>query len=660
MPFRCHAQETAGRQSVLLDSIVVKGHRHSSAVRQTRPGGYSWNMQKLDFLPKILGNADPIHYAQMLPGIQTNSEYRSGVNIEGCDNSQNMVSLAGVPVYNAGHMLGFFSVFNGPHFASMDVTLSASSAAYPNRVGGTLEMCPYTAVADTLGGEFSVGLISSQATLRAPLGGRTSLTASLRASYLNLLYGSWLKADGSEIRYSFGDANLSLVHRLTDRDRLFVDFYCGTDRGRFSEASYLAGMKASWGNVMGAFHWLHDTPRWHLRNTLYATSYRNRFSMDFQEMEGRLPSGITDVGWRLSATRGRLGTGCDVAAHFVSPQSIKAEGYHNDITSAAMRQHALECSAYADWRQPLAEALSLCAGVRATMWRTGSYCSFSADPSLSLRYDDGHGLQLTASCFTRSQYLFQTGFSDAGLPTEFWMACDERNRPLRCLGTAVGAVRMFGRGMWRLSADVFYRRISNQTEYNGTVYDFLNSTYDVNQYLLHGKGRNAGCTVMLQKCAGPLTGWLSYTFTHARRTFPKDGLADTYPANHERPHELNIVAAYSPLRRWTFGATFVWASGTPFTAPTSIGILNGNIIATYGRHNASRLGSYLRLDLSANYKWASRRGMERGVNLSVYNATSHSNELFYRVSANRKGQFAYKPVTFLVDVLPSLSYYCKF
>ena len=660
MPLDCLAQEAAGTQSVLLDSVVVRARRHSSALRQTRPGDYSWNMQRLDFLPKVLGNADPVHYAQMLPGIQTNSEYRSGINIEGCDNSHNAVSLGGVPIYNVGHMLGFFSVFNGSHFASMDVSLSAADASYPNRVGGTLDMRPFETVADTVVGEFSVGLVSSQATVRAPLGKRTSLTSSLRASYINLLYGAWLKADNSEVKYSFGDANLSLVHVLTGSDRLLLDFYCGMDRGKFADPDYLAGMKATWGNVMGAVHWLHDDSRWQLRGTLYATSYRNRFCIDYQEMDGRLPSGVTDVGLRLSAVRGRLSTGCAAVAHFISPQAVRAAGYHNDISSTPGRQRALESSVYADWRQPIVAALALNAGVRATLWHIGSDNFCSADPSLSLRYDNGHGLQLTAACFTRHQYLFQTGFSDAGLPTEFWMASDSRNRPQHCYGATLGAAWLSASRMWRVSADVFYRRVYNQTEYNGSIYDFLNSAYDINSYLLHGKGKNSGFTLMLQKCAGPLTGWLSYTFTRARRTFPSDGLADTYPANHERPHEVNAVVAYTPLRRFTLGATFVCASGTPFTAPVSIGILNGNIMATYGRHNANRLGTYLRLDLSANYKWASRRGKERGVNLSVYNATSHSNDLFYRMRVNRKGQFSYKPVTFLIAVLPSVSYYCKF
>ena len=118
--------------------------------------------------------------------------------------------------------------------------------------------------------------------------------------------------------------------------------------------------------------------------------------------------------------------------------------------------------------------------------------------------------------------------------------------------------------------------------------------------------------------------------------------------------------AWSTGKHLTIGATFVFASGTPFTAPVSASILNGNIIATYGKHNANRLGAYGRLDVSVNYKWKPKHAKERGINFSVYNATAHRNALFYRIDKQRDGDFAVRPVSFMLDMLPSLSYYCKF
>ena len=659
--FVCHAQNNEERgQSVLLDSVVVSTRRHTAALKQTTPGAYSWNMQQLDFLPKIFGNADPVHYSQMLPGIQTNSEYRSGINVDGCDNSHNAITLFGVPVYNVGHLLGFFSIFNGSHFKSMNIKRAAANGAYPNRIGGTLDMVPSTNGTDSLEGEISIGMISSQGTIRTPLGKQTWVTVSLRGSYMNLLYGKWLRTDNAQVYYSFGDANISVVHKLDEHNRLMLELYSGIDNAKFDESHYLAKIKAKWGNNTGAVHWMHNACGWNTHASLYVSDYHNNFKLQMEEAQGSMPSGITDVGLNIATTWNQLSFGGNAVAHFIKPQTIYAENYYADISSACNKQKAIETSIYADWRQPLTASVNVDAGTRLTLWHVGNNNFKSVDPSFSIQYDNNHGLKISAGWFMRHQYMFQTGFSDAGLPTEFWISAEKENKPQYCSGFSAGIAVDLAKRMFRLSTDVFYRRMYNQIEYNGSLLDCLSASYHLNDHLLHGKGENIGFNIMIQKCAGAVTGWISYTFTRARRSFDEEGNNITYPANHERPHELNAVMAWSPTRHWTVGATLVFASGTPFTAPVSASLLNGNIIANYGKHNANRLGGYGRIDLSASYKWKSRHIKEHGINLSLYNATAKRNDLFYRIRTKKDGSFAIRPVTFMLDVMPSLSYYCKF
>ena len=81
---------------------------------------------------------------------------------------------------------------------------------------------------------------------------------------------------------------------------------------------------------------------------------------------------------------------------------------------------------------------------------------------------------------------------------------------------------------------------------------------------------------------------------------------------------------------------------------------------SYGEHNANRLKPYVRLDLSVNYKWRGRRIRENGINLSLYNTTSKNNEIFYYISTDEDGSFAYKPIKFQLRILPSVSFFCKF
>ena len=70
-------------------------------------GSVDMNLEIMDLLPKIMGNADPVSYSKLLPGVQTSGEYNGGLHINGCENSHNMIAVMDVPLYNVNHMLGF-------------------------------------------------------------------------------------------------------------------------------------------------------------------------------------------------------------------------------------------------------------------------------------------------------------------------------------------------------------------------------------------------------------------------------------------------------------------------------------------------------------------------------------------------------------------------
>ena len=192
-----------------LQDVLVKGYKPNSYLREAAQGATVVDLQLLENMPRILGNADPMHYAQLLPGVQTNSEYDAGLHIQGCDNQHNHVGIEGVTLYNVQHALGFFSIFNATHFQSMQLMKAPIAAHSGNRVGGVIDMLQSQQRDSVVSGSLSVGPMSSQGTIRIPLGQHQQLTLSARAAYLNLLYGQWLKYEDDELRYSFSDYNLT-------------------------------------------------------------------------------------------------------------------------------------------------------------------------------------------------------------------------------------------------------------------------------------------------------------------------------------------------------------------------------------------------------------------------------------------------------------------
>ena len=169
--FPVFAQQETGELSHFLDTVDVVAVSNASSVRTMSDGGVSINLDLLDRLPKIMGNADPINYSRMLPGVQTSGEYNGGLHINGSENSHNLISVLDVPIYNVNHLLGFFSSFIPSHYSSMSLYKTPHSAGAPNRLGGELLFRPdYDLHEEKLSGNISSGLMSSQGTLKVSTG----------------------------------------------------------------------------------------------------------------------------------------------------------------------------------------------------------------------------------------------------------------------------------------------------------------------------------------------------------------------------------------------------------------------------------------------------------------------------------------------------------
>ena len=374
----------------------------------------------------------------------------------------------------------------------------------------------------------------------------------------------------------------------------------------------------------------------------------------------RLPSDITDFGYKGRIMWRELTTGIDIVQHRLMPQHAKViSDLHTEIPDPSV-QWGGEYSVYADYAHKLTDSWNFNAGLRFTTFHTRGVHYQSLAPNIGAVYSSDTW-KASLSYAMRNQYMLQTGFSSLGLPTESWaMAGKDGIIPQLGHGFTASTNINIADGKYQLSIDAYYRWLDGQVEYNGNFYDFIVSDYQMNKHLLHGSGRNFGLGLMLTKRTGRLKGWISYSFGRALRTFNNTGFNDTYPASHERIHELNLLASYKLSRRLHLGATFVFASGTPFTAPEYFYIINQKIVTQYASHNANRLPAYSRLDLSLNCRLGRLQSKkEKGLNLSLYNALNHVNVLYYGIKIYHN-EVAYKRVTFLMFLMPSVSFYYKY
>jgi len=105
----------------------------ANIVEKTETSVIEVPIEQIKTIPALLGEVDIIKAIQLLPGVQS-SEGTSGFYVRGGGPDQNLILLDGVPVYNASHLGGIFSVFNADAIKSVRLT----KGGFPARFGGRL------------------------------------------------------------------------------------------------------------------------------------------------------------------------------------------------------------------------------------------------------------------------------------------------------------------------------------------------------------------------------------------------------------------------------------------------------------------------------------------------------------------------------------------
>ena len=649
-----------------LQDIDIVAEKNISPLKSVDARTLKLDMEYMHYLPKILGEANPLHYTQMLPGIQTNSEYDAGVHIYGNESSHNIISLGGVPVYNPSHLLGFFSVFNSTHFNQMAITKSAAAGDGYSCIGGIIDMELKEDIPSKVKGDFALGLMSSQGTLQIPIGKKAAIFTSLRLSYINLIYGSLLKFEDSQLTYSFGDVNLTYLQKINDNQTLHFNFYTGADFAGYKSSdadleifsNLECDLGTEWGNMLASAHWNYRYKDGNINQTLYFSGYGNdlymRGAYNFE-----LPSDIYDFGYRAEGAYKNLKCGISLINHNITPQT---PSYGNDgfITkNEVYKQRLLEASLYARYSGTLFRNFKYDIALKGDVYTDFKGYSYQAlNPYVKLGYESTLFGDIEFSYSNQHQYLLNCGFTALGLPVEFWIGADDRHKPQISHSFQMAYRRELFNGKYDITLEAYYKKLYNQVEYNGSPLDFLNKQYSLDNIIMCGDGYNYGVNVMINKLTGKLTGWVAYSFGRALRRFEIYG-DKWFPSNFERIHEVNVVAAYEINDRFNVGGTFSYASGTPFTSVKHFYLINGNILTEFGEHNANRLKDYIRLDISANYDFVKKNGQTAGVNLSIYNVLCRQNEIYFGLKF-KENTFKFQGVTFVTSILPSLSLYYKF
>jgi hypothetical protein len=660
-----------------LEEIEVSATRRSGdAILNNGAGHLKLNMDKLQSLPRFLGNVDLLRTLQLTPGIQTSGELNSGLYIRGGDSGHNQILFNGATIYNPMHLLGFFSIFNNEQLASTTLFKSYIPSQYGGRISGTIDIQSKSELVDHTSVCGNFGIIASQGALATPIGKKSSLFLSARGTYINLLLDlTHLNTESIQPRYGFQDYNLTYVSQLSTTDKLILNAYWGRDKLALKEYYYQVNGGMEWQNGTASLLWeKRFSNQQKMSHTLWHSYYNNQINATLVNSVIRFPSRILDFGYKgnyqLRIKHSYWTLGGEYTFHHVNPQSPEIEnlfslGANQPPAPMSLHEYAL----YAQTNFNLGSHWGTHLGVRFSgalqpASEKNRQISAGLEPRCSIDYEWKSNHKLSLSYNLQRQYMNQVVVSSIGLPTDFWLPTSSYVPAQYSHNLSLGYFKSFMENEYELSVEGYWKKMYNQMEFNGELFNMVNQQYHIEQHLYYGKGMSYGVEFMFKKNKGRMTGWISYTLGKSIRKFPEINDGQSFPAKNDRRHDLSIVTNYKLNPRWELSGVFVYATGSAFTMPTALYLIGENAINEYGPHNGARMPAYHRLDLSANFwiKRTSRR--ENVINFSLYNAYARANPIFLSIQVkpdkDAKTLHISPQGQSLYSLIPSISYSFKF
>ena len=506
-----------------------------------------------------------------------------------------------------------------------------------------------------------MGLISGQGTIQAPFSKNTSLTLSLRQSFINTFYGPLLKYDDNPLKYRFTDANLTLLHKIDSRNTLDFNMLLKRDQGECIFGLAKAAMNFTWGNTLSSVRWRHNGPKVSSSTSLFLTRYYLECDLDNVLYRGDMSSHITNPGIKTAIKLPKaMDIEADANVFIILPQRPHVPSNISG-TSTQPTQNAFLGNIIIGRQFKIGHKLGITPNLLMSAYtEKGEYDCFNTDPTISIEYNLYRNGMISFESGIRHQYITQTGMTDVSLPIEFWVAAGRYLRPQKSVYATLSYDVDLMDSKYMLSVQAYGKRLYNQVEYTGFVYDFITRPYRLEDNLVICSGYNYGLNLMFVKQAGSLTGWLSYSYGQSLREGDGIRFPELFHSSHERNHEMNAVISYK-IGRFDLGCNFVLASGCQYSPANNLYLLSNSLFIFYDSYNSAQLPPYMRLDLSATYNLTSKGSFSHRLNFSVFNATAHKNYTMGYIFADKDNEvIGYKLAQLIIPVIPSISYSCRF
>ena len=635
---------------------------------------------------------DVFRTLQMLPGVQTTSDFSSALYVRGSTPDQNLIMLDGIAVYNPYHLGGIFSTFNTDAIKEADFHAGGFPARYGGRMGAILNVINREGNTEKIRGSANISLISSKALIEGPIpkwkGIKGSWMISGRRTYIDKVVDALQlptgdkRSDGSDVYFQFpyffydyqikANVDFNQDHRLT-----FTRFY-GDDVLDFSykdpaetvsnenvtiEQESQFGVDWPWGNQTNGLTWRWIvSPKIIAKTFLSSSRYRFDFDLSFQNRDTYTYTDSTvtnfiDFSWNIydiikdrtleSEIQYKLSNDHEITGGF-QVRNIKFDlGIRYDIGTQdtsftwnplSLKNTTRETSVFLQDRWEVSNKFKVRGGIRLTDYNL--HKQFYLDPRLGLKYHFSDDIAFKANWGLYHQFLTTANNQDENLRlVELWLGIPE-DKPASISEHLIGGVEYMS------PRNIFYRielyqktfenlltlKQDNANEVEGTSSDStINEFWDT-------RGNSNGIELLIKKSSGKFNGWIGYTYSETKYYTEPSGW---HNPNFDRTHTLNVVASYDITTDLELSTALTQSSGNPYTKilgrvyDWEQSLYNNSYwypIDSYliGEKNTERYDDYFRIDIGMTRKGGNLFGLEYDTYWQIMNLTRHLNILSYR------------------------------
>ena len=670
-----------------LEEVVVKGEESAASDRFPLLGLERMEPASIGRMPVLMGETDPMKAIQMLPGVSATSEGSSNFTVRGGNPDQNLLLMDEAIVYNAGHLLGFFSVFNNDAIKYIELYKGDLPASEGGRLSSVLDVHTRDGNMKKFEGSAGIGLISSRLNLEGPLiKDKVSFLITGRRTYADLFLPLAKDEELHDNQLYFYDTNLKVNWIAGDKNRFFLSAYLGRDVFEDELA------RLDFGNQTFSFRW----------NRIFSPSLFANFSLvrsRYDYFLGTSESEIDDMEWVsefndymfgadfswFASPENTLRFGARTIFHQIDPGVVKGPDERSLLQEIELpRNNSLEHGLYVSHSSDVAPWLKLRVGLRYSLFQNvGAGKSFQFDKYYevtdTVNYTSGeiynfyHGLEpragisvffsprLTAkiSYSKTRQYLQMASNSTSSTPLDVWFPASPNVKPQTSDQVSLGFFRKSGNGVFEHSVEFFNKWMQNTIDFKDHPDLLLNES--IEGEVRAGNAWARGFELMTKWSTTRFSGWIGYTFLKSERVAPGINEGRPFLSPYDHTHDISVFADYRLTPRVSFSGNWVYYTGSPVTMPVGRYEMGGEIVPLYSERNGERMPDYHRMDFSCILHSKKGRGKGGEWIFSLYNVYGRKNtwainfvndeESRYRIRAEK---------TYLFSVVPSISYSFKF